>query len=88
MNLETYKVGNKSYIKVGICGVLESRCRLVQGRFLNFVGDLESGWYQVQIEGLEKPISVSQAWIDSNPPLSEGEVLIVLGTCLTTGPGR
>jgi hypothetical protein len=78
LKLETYRVENNTFIKVGICGVLESRCRLVQGRFLNFAGDLESGWYPVQVEGLEKPILFSKVWVDLNSPLSEGETLIIL----------
>ncbi len=78
MNIEKYTVGGKSYIKVGICGVLESRCKLIMGRFLNFVGDLQDGWYPVQIEGIEKPVLFSQTWVSTNSPLSEGENLTML----------
>ena len=70
---------NKTYVKVGIVGVLKERLELVYGNFERFEGEMGfGGWWKIKVSGIEKPVEVSNEWLSSNPSLIEGEALEIL----------
>jgi len=81
MKVEEYvnPFNNKTYIRVGIVGVLKERLELVNTTFERFEGVQEFGWWQLKVSGIEQPLRVSDQWYVAQPtPLIEGESLEVL----------
>ena len=71
---------NKTYIRVGIVGVLKERLELVYANFERFEGGMQfGGWWKLKVSGIEKPVEVSDEWLLSQPTeLIEGEALEIL----------
>ena len=70
---------NKTYIRIGIVGVLKERLELVYANFERFEGEMQfGGWWKLKFSGIEKPVEVSNEWLSSNPSLIEGEALEIL----------
>jgi hypothetical protein len=84
VKLEKYESGGHTWIKVGIAGVLESRLKIVTGRFLHFITEPELGWCRelglcrIAVQGIKDPVFIRDAWVIENPPLIEGEMITML----------
>lgn len=81
MKIEEYvnPLNKKTYVKVGIVGVLKERLELVNTTFERFEGEMGfGGWWKLKVSGIEKPVEVSNEWLTSNPSLIEGEALEIL----------
>lgn len=69
----------KTYIKVGIIGILKERVQVIKGEFQGFDGKPQFGWWKIRLSGMEKPIAISDACVMEQPTIFvEGEELEVL----------
>jgi len=81
MKIEEYvsRYNQKTYVKVGIVGVLKDRLEVFNTTFERFEGVQEFGWWQLKVSGIEQPLRVSDQWYVAQPtPMIEGESLEVL----------
>ena len=81
MKVEEYvnPFNKKTYVRVGIVGVLKERLELVYTTFERFEGGEEWGWWKLKVSGIEEPIKVGDQWLVSQPTkLIEGEELEIL----------
>ena len=81
MRIEEYvsKYNKKTYVKVGIVGVLKERLEIFNTTFERFEGGQEFGWWHIKVSGIEQPLRVNDQWYLAQPtPLIEGEKLEIL----------